>query len=57
MSKPNVKKIIPFDANYEYIVSMSYNGNLPYSNRIIIYDATIEALETVATGKPMFLLL
>lgn len=39
MSKPQINKIIPFDARYDAVVSMSYIGNLPYGNRIIIYDA------------------
>lgn len=40
MSKPIVNSISPFDATKESKVSMTYIGNLPYSNRIIIYDAT-----------------
>ena len=40
MSKPNINYISPFDATQEHKVSMSYLGNIPYSNRIIIYDAT-----------------
>ncbi len=40
MSKPNINYISPFDATQEHKVSMSYIGNIPYSNRIIIYDAT-----------------
>lgn len=39
MSKPQINKIIPFDAKSDYSVSISYIGNLPHSNRIIIYDA------------------
>lgn len=39
MSKPTINKIIPFDASYDYTVSMSYIGNMPYKNRIIIYNA------------------
>ena len=39
MSKPTINKIIPFDASYDYTVSMSYIGNIPYKNRIIIYNA------------------
>ncbi len=39
MAKPQVNKIVPFDAKYDFTVSMSYIGNLPHSNRIIIYDA------------------
>ncbi len=40
MPKPQINKIIPFDACYDAVISMSYIGNLPYGNRIIIYDAT-----------------
>ena len=39
MVKPIINKIIPFDAQKDYTLSMSYIGNMPYSNRIIIYDA------------------
>ena len=40
MSKPVINSIKPFDAEKESKVSMTYIGNLPYSNRIIIYNAT-----------------
>ena len=40
MSKPVINSIKPFDATKASKVSMTYIGNLPYSNRIIIYDAT-----------------
>lgn len=39
MAKPSINKIIPFDANTEKIITMTFSGNMPYSNRIIIYDA------------------
>lgn len=39
MAKPYINKIIPFDANYDKVISMSYSGNMPYGNKIIIYDA------------------
>lgn len=38
MAKPIVNKITPFDATKDYIVSLSWTGNRPSSNRIIIYD-------------------
>ena len=44
MSKPIVNRTKPIDATQDNVVSMSYVGNLPYSNRIIIYDATTLAL-------------
>ena len=40
MSKPVINSIKPFHATKTSKVSMTYIGNLPYSNRIIIYDAT-----------------
>ena len=40
MSKPVINSIKPFDATKASKVSMTYIGNLPYSNRVIIYDAT-----------------
>ena len=39
MSKPVVNRINPFDGSKDYTVSMSYLGNMPYSNRVIVYDA------------------
>lgn len=39
MSKPVINRISPFDASNEYVVSMSFSGNMPYSNRVIVYDA------------------
>lgn len=45
MSKPIINVIKPFSATQDAIVSMSYIGNIPYSNRIIVYDAlTLEVL-------------
>lgn len=38
MAKPIVNKITPFDATKDYIVSLSWTGNRPKSNRIIVYD-------------------
>lgn len=45
MVKPIINKITPFDAGYDYTVSMTYSGNMSYKNRIIIYDA--ETLDVV----------
>lgn len=39
MPKPQINKITPFDASHDAVISMSYIGHLPQSNRIIIYDA------------------
>ncbi len=39
MSKPIIRQIQPFDALFDATVSMSYIGNVPYGNRIIVYDA------------------
>ena len=44
MAKPIINKINPLDATKDNIISMSYVGNLPYSNRIVIYDATTLAV-------------
>lgn len=38
MAKPYLQKILPFDANYDYEISISWLGNRAYANRIIIYD-------------------
>ncbi len=39
MAKPSINKIVPFDANYDKVITMTYMGDMPYSNRIIVYDA------------------
>ena len=38
MAKPIINKITSVDALKDYTVTMTYNGNQPYSNRLIIYD-------------------
>ena len=48
MAKPNILKITPFCATKDYEVKMSYSGNLPYSNKITIYNA--ETLNVVFTN-------
>ena len=45
MAKPSINRIVPFDARYDKVVSMTYFGNMAYSNRIIIYNA--ETMEQV----------
>ena len=39
MSRPQINRIKPFDATKDAIVTMSYVGNYPKRNRVIIYDA------------------
>ncbi len=39
MSKPVINRINAIDALKSSVVSMSYIGNMPYGNRIIVYDA------------------
>lgn len=38
MAKPYVMQVKPFDANYDYEISISWLGNRAYANRIVIYD-------------------
>lgn len=38
MAKPYINKIVPFDGNKEYEISISWTGNRSHANRIIIYD-------------------
>ena len=38
MAKPIINKITSVDALQDYVVTMTYYGNQPYSNRVIIYD-------------------
>lgn len=40
MAKPIINLISPFDAADGYTVTFTYAGNQPYSNRLIIYNAT-----------------
>lgn len=40
MAKPSVIRITPQDGSKDFKISMTYSGTLPYSNRIILYDAT-----------------
>ena len=44
MAKPIINKINPLDATKDNVITMSYVGNMPYSNRIVIYDATTLAV-------------
>lgn len=43
--KPIINKITPFDASIGGLITMYYNGELPYKNRIVIYNA--DTLESV----------
>lgn len=45
MSVPIIKKIIPFDADQDSVIFISWKGNRAYANRIIIKDS--HTLETV----------
>ena len=38
MSKPIIKKIIPFDAGKDHEIFISWSGNRVYGNRIVIRD-------------------
>lgn len=38
MAKPITNKIIAFDANKDYEISISWTGNRSHANRIILYD-------------------
>ena len=39
MAKPIINKITHVDALIDYAVTITYNGNQPYSNRLVVYDA------------------
>lgn len=45
MAKPKIKNITPFDALSTHEIEFSWNGDMAYKNRLIIYDA--ESLEVV----------
>ena len=38
MARPIIQRITPFDANYDYEISISWTGNRAHANRIIIRD-------------------
>ena len=44
MAKPNLVRMSPVDSTKDFVMSMTYSGTLPYSNRIILYDATTLAV-------------
>lgn len=44
MAKPNIVRMSPVDSTKDFVISMTYSGTLPYSNRIILYDATTLAV-------------
>ena len=44
MAKPSIVRLKPVDGSKGFTVSMTYSGTLPYSNRVIIYDATTLAV-------------
>lgn len=44
IAKPQIKRILPFDANKDYEISISWLGNRAHSNRIFIYDNETNAL-------------
>lgn len=55
LSVPIIKKIIPFDADKEYEISISWNGNRAYANRIIIMNSkTLEVVFDDTTPFPSF---
>ena len=55
MAKPIINKITSVDASKDYTVTATYNGNQPYSNRIIVYDG--ETLRAVYDGTTTSFLL
>ena len=44
IAKPIIKKIQPFDSNFDYEISISWTGTRAHSNRIFIYDNETNAL-------------
>lgn len=44
MAKPNIVRLTPQDGTKDFTISMTYSGTLPYSNRIVLYDATTLAV-------------
>ena len=44
MAKPIVKTIHGFDATESYFVEFTWNGNQAYNNRMILYDASTQAI-------------
>ena len=44
MAKPYIHKILPFDANYNHEITLSWTGNRSHANRIIICDYETNAV-------------
>lgn len=44
MAKPYIQKILPFDANYDHEITLSWMGNRAHANRIIICDYETNAV-------------
>ena len=44
IARPQIKKILPFDSNFDYEISISWTGTRAHSNRIFIYDNETNAL-------------
>lgn len=49
MTKPIVNKTVPFDAEFDAILSFNWDGNQSHANELIIYDA--KTLEEVYRNK------
>ena len=50
MAKPVVNNIFPFDATVDKQITFTYTGDLPYQNRLIIYNAdTLEPIYDTTT--------
>lgn len=52
MAKPIINYIYPFDATQDKRITFTYTGDLPYKNRLIIYDAeTLSVMYDVTSAS------
>ncbi len=52
MAKPIINYIYPFDATQDKRITFTYTGDLPYKNRLIIYDAeTLSVIYDVTSAS------
>lgn len=56
MAKPVVNYIFPFDATASKNITFSYTGDLPYQNRLIIYNAdTLDVIyDDISTSRVLY---
>ena len=44
MAKPIIKTVHAFDASEAYFITFTWSGNQAYNNRLVLYDASTQAI-------------